>query len=84
MNARRFSFVFAMLLSTSLIAQAPANTIPCPANITGADLQNVPEITSTDGKLRGTLYTVSEQVRMTATSAGPGSTPNCYPQWVRA
>ncbi|MDP9193580.1 MAG: multicopper oxidase domain-containing protein [Acidobacteriota bacterium] len=77
-------FIATVLLLMPLAAQAQSNTIPCPANITGAELQKVPEIQNADGVLRGNLYTVSEQVRMTVPSAGPGSTPNCFAQWVRA
>lgn len=65
--------------------QAPSNAISCGTNITGAALPVIPEIRAqSDGILRGTMYTVSEQQKMTATSAGPGSTPYCFPQWVRA
>ncbi|HEX6641795.1 MAG TPA: hypothetical protein VF215_11820, partial [Thermoanaerobaculia bacterium] len=86
MNTQKTRLMLAaalMLLAVSPLA-AQSNTIPCPTNITGAELQKVPEIASADDALRGTIYTVSEQVRMTVTSNGPGSTPNCYPQWVRA
>ncbi|HYI13369.1 MAG TPA: multicopper oxidase domain-containing protein [Thermoanaerobaculia bacterium] len=54
----------------------PTNTIKC---IPTASLPDLDEIVTKDGVLSGTLYTVSEQVRMTTTAGGP-----CYPQWVRA
>jgi FtsP/CotA-like multicopper oxidase with cupredoxin domain len=74
-----------LLLLPAFAARAQTSSIPCPANITGADLQKVPVIESgTDGTLRGTLYTVSEQVRLTAFPNGAGTTPSCYAQWVRA
>ena len=65
-------------------ANPPANAFPCPATITGQPLAAIPEIQSTDGMLRGTLYTVSEQQRMTTPSNGNGTAPYCFPQWVRA
>ena len=74
-----------LLAALPLAAQTPPPTssIPCGADFTGAKLEPVPEISSEDtGVLRGTLYTVSEQVKMSAVR--PGSDPTCYPQWVRA
>ncbi|HEY0158713.1 MAG TPA: multicopper oxidase domain-containing protein [Thermoanaerobaculia bacterium] len=84
-SATAFSLAAALslLLLPSAAAQ-PANSFPCPADITGAELVQVPELVSNDGTLSGTLYTVSELARMTVASAGPGSAPYCTSQWVRA
>jgi FtsP/CotA-like multicopper oxidase with cupredoxin domain len=83
-----------LLVASPLAAQT--SSIPCDSKtidpetgdlrqvpITGAPLPAIPEISAgADGVLNGTLYTVSEQVKMT--TKGTGSTPVCYPQWVRA
>jgi len=82
-NAICLAALSIMLVPVAL-AQAPANSFPCPANITGAPLATIPEIQAVDNMLSGTLYTVSEQQRFTVASAGPGSSPYCVPQWVRA
>jgi FtsP/CotA-like multicopper oxidase with cupredoxin domain len=74
-----------LLAALPLSAQTapPTSSIPCGADFTGAKLEPVPEISSADtGVLSGTLYTVSEQVKLSA--GRPGSNPTCYPQWVRA
>jgi len=85
-SAIHLAAALSILLPVQAWAQAkpPANSFPCPATITGQPLASVPEIQSTDGMLRGTLYTVSEQQRMTTPSNGIGSAPYCFPQWVRA
>ena len=86
MNAKKslLTALFLVLLP-AFAAHAQSNTIPCPTNIVEAELQKIPEIQAgSDGDLRGTIYTVSEQVRMTVPSNGAGSTPNCFAQWVRA
>jgi FtsP/CotA-like multicopper oxidase with cupredoxin domain len=74
----------AVALLLPSIASAQSNTIPCDPFY--QTLPILPVIQSTGGALKGTLYTVSEQVRMTARApgAGIGGTPVCYPQWVRA
>jgi FtsP/CotA-like multicopper oxidase with cupredoxin domain len=87
MNAKKSllisAAVIAILMPVSLAAQAPSNSIPCLPFY-----QPLPSLSIIDsngtGALKGTLYTVSQQVRMPQRSAGPGSTPNCYAQWVRA
>ncbi|HEX7151590.1 MAG TPA: multicopper oxidase domain-containing protein [Thermoanaerobaculia bacterium] len=61
---------------TGAKATTPTNTIKCTPT---QALPVLDEIVTKDGVLNGTLYTVSEQVRMTTTVGGP-----CYPQWVRA
>jgi FtsP/CotA-like multicopper oxidase with cupredoxin domain len=73
-----------LLLWAALPLAAQTSSIDCGKTIIGVELPSVPEISSGDtGVLSGTLYTVSEQVRMPA--GAPGSTPVlCYPQWVRA
>ncbi len=70
MNAKRF------LLLLALALPAVGQTIPC--SPTGQALTPLPILDAVDHKLKGTLYTVSEQVRMTSTSG------TCTPQWVRA
>jgi FtsP/CotA-like multicopper oxidase with cupredoxin domain len=86
MNAKKsllfLAAAIAIVLPASLAAQAPSNSIPCLPFY--QPLPPLPIIDSNGGVMKGTLYTVSEQVRMTTRSAGPGSTPYCYPQWVRA
>ena len=91
MRKTPFLLVLLLLVPLALAARKssnaanamPANAIDCGPNITGAPLPTIPEIRAgADGILRGTLYTVSEQVKMTA--KGPGGTTVCYPQWVRA
>jgi FtsP/CotA-like multicopper oxidase with cupredoxin domain len=90
MNVQRASSAFlAAALSIVLLPAAygqdkPANSFQCPADITGAELAAIPEITTANGMLKGTLYTVSEQQQMTTVSNGLGSAPYCFPQWVRA
>jgi len=75
--------ILGLLLLAALPLAAQTSAIPCGTNIVGVELPTVPEITSGDsGVLKGTLFTVSEQVRMPA--GGPGSSPVCHPQWVRA
>jgi FtsP/CotA-like multicopper oxidase with cupredoxin domain len=92
MNIRKSHFtihalaVLALLLVPQAFAQS--NTIQCVAgggNVFYRDLVDIPLIPADDatGILRGTLYTVSEQVRM-ATPGPTADTPTCYPQWVRA
>jgi FtsP/CotA-like multicopper oxidase with cupredoxin domain len=75
-----------LLVAFPLAAQTPTSSIPCDSTstpVTGAPLPVIPEISAgPDGTLKGTLYTVSEQVKMT--TKGAGGTPVCYPQWVRA
>ncbi|HYK02370.1 MAG TPA: multicopper oxidase domain-containing protein [Thermoanaerobaculia bacterium] len=69
-----------LLLWSALPLAAQTSSIPCGTNIIGVNLPAIPEISSGDtGVLSGTLYTVSEQVRMPA-----GNPVRCYPQWVRA
>ena len=91
MRKTPFLLVLLLLVPLALAAQKgsnaassmPANAIDCGPDIAGAPLPTIPEISAgADGILRGTLYTVSEQVKMTA--KGPGGTTVCYPQWVRA
>ena len=71
-----------VVAATAGWAQKPANAISC--SPTFQPLRSIPQLVSTGGVLKGTLYTVSEQVRMTARSGGLGSDPYCFPQWVRA
>jgi FtsP/CotA-like multicopper oxidase with cupredoxin domain len=83
-----------LLAALPLAAQSPAPTPPsasqpltssisCGNGFIGGDLLDVPEINNrVGGVLSGTLYTVSEQVRMP--TGGEGSFPKCHPQWVRA
>jgi FtsP/CotA-like multicopper oxidase with cupredoxin domain len=89
----RITLTLTMLLALPLAAQqqqqlapkapnAPANSIQCLK--TFQPLQPLDVLQSSGGILKGNLYTVSEQVRMTQRSAGVGSDPYCYPQWVRA
>jgi FtsP/CotA-like multicopper oxidase with cupredoxin domain len=79
----------AIVLTTAvlLLPQAgaqPANVIDCGDKISGQPLVTVPVLESKDGMLSGTLYTVSEQQKMTTPKNGLGSDPYCFPQWVRA
>ncbi|MDQ3279990.1 MAG: multicopper oxidase domain-containing protein [Acidobacteriota bacterium] len=62
----------------------PANAIDCGPNILKAPLPSIPEIQSSNGVLRGALYTVSEQQKFTVSNPNDASSPYCYPQWVRA
>ena len=81
----RGSLAAALLLLIVQPLAAQANAIPCTSDGKTAfyrPLQPIPEIVSEDGVLRGELYTVSEQQRMT--SGGSSSEPTCFPQWVRA
>ena len=75
-----------LLLAANAWAQAkpPANAFDCGTTITGQALATIPEIQAADGMLSGTLYTVSEQQKMTTPKNGIGSDPYCFPQWVRA
>ena len=66
--------------TTTGAANPLANTVPCLKGMVGGELKPIPEIVSSGGFLRGTLYTVSEQVMFVAS----GSTTQCRPQWVRA
>lgn len=78
-----FSFMAALLLVPPAMAQS--NSISC-APLVDTAFVDIPVLAADDatGILRGTLYTVSEQVRMTTAVGGVGNTPVCYPQWVRA
>jgi FtsP/CotA-like multicopper oxidase with cupredoxin domain len=83
-SATILSAALAVLLALPVSAQT--NTINCDF-IIGQPLADLPEIQVDDstGVLRGTLYTVSEQIRMVQPNAGASSgPPRCYPQWVRA
>jgi FtsP/CotA-like multicopper oxidase with cupredoxin domain len=72
-----------LLLVAALPLAAQTSSIDCGTNLIGVELPTIDEISSHGtGVLKGTLYTVSEQVRMPA--GGPGSTPVCHPQWIRA
>lgn len=83
MNTKRLTFtILLVLLATTSIVAQQKTSIPCGDDFTGADLPVIPVIESSGGILSGTLYTVSEQVKMGV--GGPGSVPTCYPQWVRA
>ncbi|HEX8620010.1 MAG TPA: multicopper oxidase domain-containing protein [Thermoanaerobaculia bacterium] len=69
-----------LVLAVPLAAQTATSSIPCePIN---QEMAVIPELAATSNVLSGTLYTVSEQVRI-PTGRG-GTTPVCYPQWVRA
>ncbi|HEX8155491.1 MAG TPA: hypothetical protein VF698_20325, partial [Thermoanaerobaculia bacterium] len=87
---RNVMLVLSLLLAATLSAQTPAPTPVPPANSipclkTGQPLVTLPVLGSDGtGVLRGNLYTVSEQVRMTSGIAGAAGGVNCYPQWVRA
>ncbi|HEY2092805.1 MAG TPA: multicopper oxidase domain-containing protein [Thermoanaerobaculia bacterium] len=81
--------VAALLLPS--MASAQSNTIYCgptqKAYVFYQPLPTIPLIGSTGGALKGTLYTVSQQVRMPARAPGAGvgaDNPVCYAQWVRA
>jgi FtsP/CotA-like multicopper oxidase with cupredoxin domain len=84
--------VLLLFLALPLAAQTtsdpprPKGSIDCTKDLDGkgqAELTKVDEISSNNtGVLRGTLFTVSEQIRMPTGS--PGKDPTCYPQWVRA
>jgi FtsP/CotA-like multicopper oxidase with cupredoxin domain len=81
------AFLVLLIALTALPAFAqstPTTIIPCGAGFIGGDLLDVEEINEhpTADVLAGTLYTVSEQVRMPA--GGEGTTPQCRPQWIRA
>ena len=76
-----------LLLALPLAAQTPTtqtSSIPCELAAPGQPLPTVPELSVADveGKPTATLYTVSEQVRLA--TGNVGTTPVCYPQWVRA
>ncbi len=72
-----------LLLLTALPLAAQTSSIPCGDDMIGVLMPDIDEISSPGSDvLSGTIYTVSEQVRMPA--GAPGSTPTCYPQWVRA
>ncbi|HSY48538.1 MAG TPA: multicopper oxidase domain-containing protein [Thermoanaerobaculia bacterium] len=69
--------VLAILPPAAVVAQS--NAIPCPAT---AELPPLDILDSVNGALKGTLYTVSQQVNMPIVKGG--GTPTCYPQWVRS
>jgi len=82
MNAKKLCLLATLLFASSLFAQS--NTITCLPQFQPLPALPVIDRDDVNKMMKGTLYTVSEQVRMTTTTAGPGSTPACYPQWVRA
>ena len=85
MSNKSVSWLAAAIILTAMTAAAqnpPANAINCGTGIDNQPLVKIPEIQSLNGALKGTLYTVSEQVKMTV--KGVGTTPFCVPQWVRA
>lgn len=73
-----------LILILALPLAAQTSSIPCELAAPGQPLPTVPELSVADVKDKptATLYTVSEQVRLA--TGGAGSTPVCYPQWVRA
>jgi FtsP/CotA-like multicopper oxidase with cupredoxin domain len=92
MNVQRTSVALSLVAALSILipdeawaqAKPPANAFDCGTAITGQPLATIPEIQAADGMLKGTLYTVSEQQKMTTPQNGIGSAPYCFPQWVRA
>jgi len=81
----RKAFLLLLLAALPVVAQTTPQTsaIPCGDGFIGGDLRDVDEINyRADGVFSGTLYTVSEQVRMP--DGAEGTTPNCHPQWIRA
>ena len=77
MNAKKAVLSLALAGAFLLPVSVAAQTITCSA--AGGALKPLSILDAVDHKLKGTLYTVSEQVRM------PSGTPGtCNPQWVRA
>lgn len=67
---------------------APAPSNPCPTQLTyGQNLIPVPEIVTSNGKLRGTMILSDEQewmpFRIPVSAPSPTSTSQCVPQYVR-
>lgn len=75
-----------LLLALPLTAHAQSTSIPCGDVTSGGELPDIDEINTRNGNVvSGTLYTVSEQVRMPAGAQGAAPKDlKCYPQWVRA
>lgn len=75
-----------LLLALPLTVQAQSTAIPCGDVTSGGDLPDIDEINTRNGDVvSGSLYTVSEQVRMPAGAQGASRDQvKCYPQWVRA
>jgi len=84
MSCRSWILLALVVLLMPCVYAQPANSFDCGPKITGQPLVAVPEIQSSNRMLRGTLYTVSEQQKMTTPQNGIGSDPYCFPQWVRA
>jgi FtsP/CotA-like multicopper oxidase with cupredoxin domain len=80
MMKTRLAFIAFTLAASGAFAQQP-----CKA---GEDLPKVPELVSSNGKLRATLIVTSEQqsigTRVPNSAPTPGAAETCYPQLVRA
>jgi FtsP/CotA-like multicopper oxidase with cupredoxin domain len=77
LNAKRTLLSLALIVAVAMPLAAQTNTAACAQF--GEKLPPLTYIDAVDHRMKGTLYTVSEQVAIPTTTSG-----TCSPQWVRA